>query len=77
MSAELTGRGIFMQSKGGMMKHICLYHYEPGDCWYEIPGLGIAVRHSNGETVLVGPGTPGHKFEFDALGPLTWHAACA
>jgi hypothetical protein len=75
MSAELTGRGIFMS--GGRMKDICLYHYEPGDCWCEIPGLGIAVRHSNGATVLVGPGTPGHKFEADGLGPLTWHAACA
>lgn len=68
-------RGIYHQRNGGAM--VLAYVYEPGDCWTMIEGMGIAVRHSNGKTLIVMPGETPCRVDLDGLGPLTWYAACA
>lgn len=52
-----------------------VYTFRPGDMMALVEGLGIAVRHGDGRTILFGPGRPGHPVELDALCPLPeWRA---
>lgn len=68
------GHGIYHQYADG--HKVMAYYYEPGDCWALIEGMGIAVRHSDGKTILVMCGSLPHPFETDGLGEIPWRAAC-
>jgi hypothetical protein len=67
--------GIYQERPCGAV--LLLHRYAPGDMWAEVKGLGIAVRASDGRTVLVGSGnTNPHPCELAGIPDLHWYAAC-